>query len=251
MEFIASKMNERYANSYSLFLPNSEFTKSWFDAYWNKPSKVLYPPVKMKPITYEEFEKKDNIILAVDRLVRDKKVIEMINAFSKLQERIQSNYRFVIIGAPNPKQMSYYKEIKDKIEGMSVELYSDISIEELSSWYKRAKIFWHAKGYGVDENDPFNMEHFGLTTVEAMINGCVPIVINKAGQKEIVENNSQGFKWDTLDELVEKTIGLIENNSVRVEMANNAVKRGCEFLMSGFAEKLNKIVNELVEEYED
>lgn len=250
-KFIAKKMNERYINSYSLFLSNSEFTKSCFDAYWNKMSKVLYPPIKMNPITREDFERKDDIILAVDRLVRDKKIIEMINAFSKLHERKHNDYRFVIIGAPNYNQMDYYKEIKNKIVGMPVELYSDIGLEELRSWYKRAKIFWHAKGYGVDDSNPLDMEHFGLVTVEAMINGCVPVVINKAGQKEIVENDSQGFKWDTLDEMVEKTIGLIENDSIRVKMAGNAIKRGSEFLMPSFAKKLNKMVSELLEEYKN
>lgn len=249
--FVAKKLNERYADSYSLFLPNSEFTKLYFDVYWNKPSKMLYPPIKMNPITHDEFEKKDNIILAVDRLVRDKKVIEMINAFSKLKEQKHSDYKFIIIGEPNPKQMDYYKEIRAKIVGMPIELYSNIGIEELQSWYKRAKIFWHAKGCGVDDSDPFHMEHFGLVTVEAMINGCVPVVINKAGQKEIVENDSQGFKWDTLDEMIEQTIRLIENDSIRVEMAGNAIKRGCEFLMPSFAKKLNEIVSELLEEYKN
>ena len=249
--FIAKRLNRRYADSYSLYLPNSQFTQYYFKKYWGKESKVLYPPIIMQPITDEEFSEKENVILAVDRLVRDKNILEMINSFITLCNEYKNDYKFVIIGASNPKQMDYYDQILKTISGKPIELYSDLDLKELQSWYKRAKIFWHAKGYGVDEDDPFHMEHFGMTTVEAMINGCVPVVINKAGQKEIIENKEQGFKWDTLDELINYTKRLINDDNQRLEMAKASRERGKQFMLPVFSKKANQIVEELKVCYEN
>ncbi len=40
-----------------------------------------------------------------------------------------------------------------------------------------------------------------MTTVEAMQNCCVPIVIDGGGQREIVEHGDSGFRFSTLEEL--------------------------------------------------
>jgi glycosyltransferase involved in cell wall biosynthesis len=54
------------------------------------------------------------------------------------------------------------------------------------------------------------VEHFGMTTVEAMAAGCVPLVMNKGGQKEIINVNS-GILWNSIGELSQTTIDLIHN----------------------------------------
>ena len=59
------------------------------------------------------------------------------------------------------------------------------------------------------------MEHFGITTVEAMAAGCVPVVINKAGQREIVEDGVSGFLWNTWGELKDRTQLLAEDGNLR------------------------------------
>ncbi len=53
------------------------------------------------------------------------------------------------------------------------------------------------------------MEHFGITTGEAMSAGCVPVVINKGGQPEIVRDGVDGFVWNDSRELKEITLKLI------------------------------------------
>lgn len=243
-EFIAKKLNKRYADSYTRFLPNSKFTQFYFEKYWKRESRVVYAPITMEEIGSCDIKKKEKIILAVGRLVPDKKILEMIEAYKRLQAACKSPYKFVIIGAPNSKQMDYYNEIKEAIKDSTIELYSDLQYQDLVSWYKKAKIFWHAKGYAVDETNPVDMEHFGTTTVEAMINGCVPVVINKAGQKEIVQNVSQGYKWDTIEQLIEYTEFLINNEEVIAECSKNAIVRAKDFLMPSFEKELEDVIEE-------
>ncbi len=66
-----------------------------------------------------------------------------------------------------------------------------------------ASIFWSATGLGEDEERaPWAQEHFGMTTAEAMAGGCVPVVIDRAGQREIVREGVNGFRWSTPAELI-------------------------------------------------
>jgi glycosyltransferase involved in cell wall biosynthesis len=85
-------------------------------------------------------------------------------------------------------------------------------------------------------------EHFGLTTVEAMSAGCVPIVINKGGQKEIVEDGISGFVWNTPDQLIEKTIFLFQNTEILNGMALNAIKKSQCFSLNNFIGNLAKVI---------
>ncbi len=147
---------------------------------------MLNPPLVFPPINFSEIERKENVILAVDRLVADKCILEMISAYKLLPYEIRSQYKFVIIGNTDTRELEYYNRVIEESKKYDIEIYCNVPYEDLLKWYKKSKFFWHAKGYGVPENDPEKMEHFGMTTVEAMISGCVPIVINKAGQREIV-----------------------------------------------------------------
>ena len=65
-----------------------------------------------------------------------------------------------------------------------------------------ASIFWSATGYGERDDQPWAAEHFGMTTVEAMAGGCVPVVIDKAGQQEIITPGVDGFRWSTPAQLM-------------------------------------------------
>jgi glycosyltransferase involved in cell wall biosynthesis len=107
---------------------------------------------------------------------------------------------------------------------------ANLARSELTSLYERASIFWHASGYGEDQNiEPFLVEHFGISTVEAMAAGCVPVVINKGGQSEIVQHEVNGFLWETLDELKDYTARLISDDDLRVRMSAAARKRAQMF----------------------
>ena len=63
-----------------------------------------------------------------------------------------------------------------------------------------------------------------MTTIEAMSAGCVPVVINKGGQQEIVNGNC-GFRWNSIDELIEYTEKLIKNRNLLKSMEQESRKR--------------------------
>jgi glycosyltransferase involved in cell wall biosynthesis len=73
------------------------------------------------------------------------------------------------------------------------------------------------------------VEHFGMSTVEAMAGGCVPVVINKGGQSEIVEHGISGFVWNTLDELKNYTARLMSDDNLLRQMSAGARMRAQMF----------------------
>ena len=236
---IGRYFNARYLCSYNQFICNSEFTKRYLKEYWGVGGKVVYPPIAMKAVGEDVIEKKENVILAVDRIVKEKRIIEMIRAYKVLYDKMKEKYCFVIIGNKDDSEEKYYREIVAERKGYPIRILNDLTKDELIEWYKKAKFFWHAKGYN-EGDDPIKAEHFGMTTVEAMANGCAPIVINKGGQREIVQHNVNGCLWDKIEQLEQYTLELV-NYPERLHFIQfNATQSSIKFLMDGFRKQVHR-----------
>ena len=85
------------------------------------------------------------------------------------------------------------------------------------------------------------MEHFGITTVEAMAAGGVPVVINAGGQSEIVEHDKNGFLWKTEEELIKLTVRLIEQEGLWRKLSHEAQKRSKKFSKEVFCKKISNL----------
>ena len=121
-------------------------------------------------------------------------------------------------------------KLEKKAENYPIEIFVDISHKQLEAEYSKAKIFWHAAGYEVNqEKNPELVEHFGIATAEAMASGCVPIVINKGGQPEIVQDDRNGFLWDTIEQLKKNTLEIVENEKTLEKLSKNAQKTSKQF----------------------
>ena len=84
---------------------------------------------------------------------------------------------------------SAVESLRKKTAGSKIEILTDSEFETLQTYYSKAKIYWHAAGFGEDlEKHPDRAEHFGMSTVEAMSAGCVPVVFAGGGQLEIVQS---------------------------------------------------------------
>lgn len=223
-------------------LTNSYFVKSFIDKTYHVKSSVLAPPVTMVPSS----SKKDNIILTVGRFTRGmnmKKQEELIDIFISLFREGLKGWNFVLIGAALPTDENFIQSLKQRAKGYPIDVLVNVSHDEVVSYYQRAKIYWHAAGYTEDlESHPERAEHFGIATAEAMSAGCVPIVFNGGGQKEIVEQNENGFLWNYSDELREKTKLLIKNKKLFADLSSKAHKSAQQFSEKRFITSVKKLL---------
>lgn len=187
---------------------NSEFTKRIVDAEYDINSVVIYPPVP----TLKPSAQKENLILSVGRFepsLNAKKQDILIEAFAELSPKLPG-WKLILAGGSTNE--AWIQSLTEKIGTIPIELKLNCSNAELIDLYSRAKIYWHAAGYGVDEaKNPELTEHFGISTVEAISAGAIPLVVGRGGQVEIVRDTS--LLWDTISELVSKTLAVINNPS--------------------------------------
>ncbi len=133
----------------------------------------------------------------------------------------------------------WVKELKKKAAKLPVEFAVNASYEKLSNLYAAATIYWHAAGYGLDENkNPELVEHFGITTVEAIANGCVPLVVPYGGQREIVTNPE--LHWESIEELVQKTVNIAQSQDLKSYLSGLDISQYSE---NAFREALQEIIS--------
>jgi len=78
--------------------------------------------------------------------------------------------------------------------------------------------------------------------VEGMAGGCVPIVIDRAGQKEIVREGVDGFRWSTVEELMDRTVAVAADEGLRARLAASAVERAAAYDTEAFRKRWAAIV---------
>ncbi len=225
---------------------NSQFTKEFIEKNYKVKCDLLYPPVSILGNNSE----KEDIILHVGRFrvlnVKNedyKKQHVMIDEFKKMVDGGLKNWKFVLAVSLNDVKDERFVRMKKAAEGYPIEFLINTSNKHLWDVGKKAKIYWHATGFGEDlEKNPHFAEHFGISTVEAMGAGIVPVVINAGGQKEIVTDGETGFLWNSLSEFKEKTLRLINDEKLLHEMSKKAFERSKDFSEDNFEKSVFEFI---------
>ena len=224
------------------FVYNSKFTQNVLEKNLPKKGVVIYPPIDTAQ--FKPAKKKENIILSVGRFdspSHAKRQDILIEAFKNLNQKTKDKYKLVLAGGLRGGDRELLG-LKARAGDLPIEFKVSPSFKELVSLYAKAKIFWHAAGFEIDEKDsPDKVEHFGMTTVEAMAAGCIPVVHAKGGQKEIITPGT-GFLWNTVPELVNHTLQLIKSPDLTSQTAKQAIKRSKDFGLKIFKDRLKKLV---------
>lgn len=189
-------------------IANSRFTQSWL-AQWGYQSTVHYPCISPSALTLYDPSKKQPLILSVGRFfsqLHTKKHKELIAAFKKLKSQPAfASHKLVLAGGLKQEDRAYFEELETLCAGdTSIQLMPNCSFTVLQELYTKARYFWHFTGLGVDETThPEQVEHLGITPLEAMAAGCITCCVDAGGPHEIITNGTDGFLFRTEDELLQ------------------------------------------------
>jgi glycosyltransferase involved in cell wall biosynthesis len=239
----------RRMRGYRQVLANSQFTAEWILRRWGRSAEVLYPPVDLSLTAAD----KENLILSVGRFtgdLRSKAQLEQVRAFRNFLPRVKEPWTLRIIGTcrESVKDQDYLTAVQDEARGLPVEFLMNPDRESILRSLARAKLFWHTTGLSVDElKRPELAEHFGIATVEAMRAGCVPIVIESGGQREIIENGVNGFLVKDLSELIQKTAALACDGRLLTLLSGRASQRSMVFSGDCFDQRISSVVSDCLE----
>lgn len=152
---------------------------------------VLYPPVNVSYFSNSNknvCRSKEDIVVTISRFAKEKK-LENIPIIAK---QAGKGISFVIAGSCNSiNNYRVLQSLQGLIKKLEVEdrvkLVPNISKEKVRKFLWNSKVFLHT-----GENEPF-----GITIVEAMSSGCIPIAHDSGGPREIVP---EALRYTTIEE---------------------------------------------------
>ncbi len=234
-----------FVETYHRFLANSAFTASWTRRLWGVDAEVLHPPVRA---TVAPGEKRP-LILVLGRFFdpsygHSKKQMELLETFAELHWAGRlPGWELAIVGGCDTANREFALAVKRAAVGLPVAVHVNAPGDVVERLLGEASLYWHAAGYGEDEDrHPERFEHFGISVVEAMAAGAVPLVHGRAGPVEIVRPGVDGAHWDTLDELADHTVELVGDDERRATLGSSAVDRAGAFSATRFERAVREAV---------
>ncbi|GED49149.1 glycosyltransferase family 4 protein [Carnobacterium maltaromaticum] len=156
----------------------------------------------------------DPICLFIGRLIKDKGIVEYLEAARKVREQIP-NSKFLLVGPfdTNPSALSWEELNKFIVDG-TIEYYGEKN--DVRPYVEKSSIFVL----------PSYHEGTPKSVLEAMAMGKAIITTDTPGCKETVNNGENGYlvKMKNVEELTEKIIYLLNNKDVLETMSINSFK---------------------------
>lgn len=156
-----------------LFISNSKFIQDSIKQKFSKNSVVIYPPVELE--LFKDDTKKENSVITVSRYSQEKNLEFAIDVFQDI------DIKYTMIGNTKTKVNElYYEKILSKVNSMksTISLLKNIERNKVIENLKKSKIYFHA-----------SPETFGISIVESIAAGCIPIVPDNSAHKETVPIN--------------------------------------------------------------
>lgn len=222
---VLHRRSARFTTTYDRVLANSDFTRSHVLERWRVEATVLHPPCASvtsgsdeSPATERAASVRDRTILNVGRFQADGPTIPhkrqdvLVETFAGMADLIADGWSLQLVGAVggSTDDRAFLDRVRELAEGLPVSVHANAPHEQLSELSGRARIYWHAQGFGTDDTlHPEAQEHFGISTVEAMAAGIVPLVYATAGPAEVVQDEAE-LTWRTPAELADRTRALLD-----------------------------------------
>jgi glycosyltransferase involved in cell wall biosynthesis len=208
-----------------LMLSTSNFTKGYVRKKWGRDSTTLYPPCPID--LYRDLNgPKENLVITIGRVVPEKRMSLFLEIARQLPQ-----VKFAIIGSVAPERESHLQHLKDTAPANVSFVISPLRrVKDLLS---KAKIYVHSA---------LN-EHFGISIVEAMAAGCVPVVHDSGGPREIVSNDV-GYRWNSVTEAVTQISSLVADEATRKELSKASELRAERFTPEVFERDMGKVIRQ-------
>lgn len=174
-----------------IVLTNSIFTKNAIQkVYPSANPQVIYPPIDIESFSNcHNSNSRKNQVLVIARFSAEKQIEKAI-----LIAKLLRNIKFKILGSLLPVNQSYFNNIQQMIQdyGLNdrVQLIPNATKDEMINAMSSSTIYLHT----------MHGEHFGISIVESMAAGLIPIVPSYGGCSEIVPRE---YQYTTIQDAVD------------------------------------------------
>jgi glycosyltransferase involved in cell wall biosynthesis len=221
-----------------VLLVNSMFVKDAVQKFLGKNSIVVYPPVEVKK--FEEVAAsvdRENLVVTVSRFRREKN----LGIIPRIAKCVKEG-EFLIIGVADAASGGVIDWLMHEIKRFGVDdrvkLVVNPSFGEMVKCVGSAKLFLQTQF----------TEAFGMSVVEAMAAGCVPVVPRCGGPWfDILEQKQgvYGFSYGSVEEAANLIRMLLNDEKLRGEVVARARERVRVFDSSVFERKILDVVDKV------
>jgi glycosyltransferase involved in cell wall biosynthesis len=222
----------------SPLISNSKFIQRILLKDWGRNSIVIYPPVDTD--VFAEMgrkAKRENLVVSVSRF-RHGKRLDMIPKVARLVKEAE----FIIVGISDGASKAVLKNISSLIKQLRVndrvKLLVNQPLEEYINVLSSASLYLHTQP----------SEAFGISVVEAMAAGCVPIVPRSGGPWIDILDGMQGlygFSYSNETEAANIIKTLLNEENLRRDVAARASRRSSNFNKFIFERRVLEVVDKV------
>ncbi|KAJ3035310.1 asparagine-linked glycosylation protein [Rhizophlyctis rosea] len=163
---------------------------------------LVYPPCDTKTLQSLPLEPREPLIVSIAQFRPEKMHIKQIEAFQLLMERHANklkDVRLVVIGSVrNEGDQEVARRVQDSIDKYGLQdrvtIVENVTYAELQSYLRRASVGLHT----------MLNEHFGISVVEYMAAGIIPVANNSGGPNLDIVVSTGGEKPGYLASTVEE-----------------------------------------------
>lgn len=176
-------------------IANSNYTKEKLDELFGKKAKVIFPPVKLKRSNI--INSKKSGIITIARYSMEKNLEFNLDVIKEL------NVSYKIFGnAEFPSQLKYYNHLLKQIENRKeIELFCNSKRELIEKYLNSSKVCFQS-----------SKETFGISVIEGIMAGCIPIVPDNTANRETVPIDELRYKENDKNDAKKKIESALRND---------------------------------------
>lgn len=219
-----------------VLVTNSKFMQGIVRTTLKREAIVIYPPVDTSAFSSKCFKtQKEGNLVAVVASYTPKRHLEQLPLIVQHTKAA----KFIVIGKTDKYSTQTMQELEKSMHALHVEekitLLRNLPFNELLKTLSNAKVYLHVM--------PF--DHFGISVVEAMASGCVPVVHRSGGPwTDILDarQGAYGFSYATPAEAANYIDMLVTDEGLRSRIAAKASYRSKKFDRTVFMRRLAEVV---------
>jgi len=227
----------------STVITNSEFSRrAIVNALGLDNIYILSPPIDIETFRNvalmtngDDDDETNDIILVISRIAPHKKIENAIK-LAKILKDNNVGKGMKIVGNLYYYFFDYYSELKQMVLDLGLNDYItfeiNASLDKLLSIIRQSRVYFH----------PMIGEHFGMSVLEAMAAGLIPVVPNEGG---VIEFVPQKYRFNTIEQAAEIIMHVFNHSpkTERIKLSYDINKFSYSHYIEGFQIILNELLS--------
>ncbi len=203
----------------------------------NGISDLYYTDVKENGVRDKYNLDNKKILLYASRLSPEKHQLNIIKTFKKINKEVPDSH-LVLVGSDGPSSSHVLRLLKKRQYRDIVSYLGRVPFKDLLKLYNTVDLacLWSW------------VEAEGLVLIEAMAQGTPCIGANAVGISNVIQHGKTGYLANNLDDFKERTVELLKNDDLRLEMGIHSKMVSQNYKISKVAKTWVKLYKFLINE---